>query len=253
MRFCIEIAFDGTNYHGWQNQPDGMITVQQMIEEKVAILLQKKINIVGASRTDAGVHIKQTYAHFDSETNLPAYFLRRLNFMLPPDIAIKNVRQVGATFHTRFDAIQREYQYFICYQKDPFAFQKKYHYPYQKLDVALMNKACAFIKTQHDFDAFCKRHAENKTTFCRIDLMQWNLIDENNLVFTVKADRYLRGMVKGLVGTMILVGRGIYAIEKLEEIFATQNKQLVNFAVPGSALYLTEVCYDKAFYELPLL
>jgi len=251
-RFCIEIGFDGTNYHGWQNQPDG-ITVQEVLEKNISILFQKKTNIVGASRTDAGVHIMQTYAHFDAERDLPKDFIRRLNFMIPHDIVVRNVRQVDDTFHTRFDAVQRMYHYRINYNKNPFAVNKSYYYPYPKLNVEAMNQACAFIKQHYDFAAFCKRNADNKTTHCRIDWMEWQVPNADELVFVVKADRYLRGMVKGLVGTMIKIGRGIYTQKDLEEIMLRKNKSVVNFAVPGNGLYLMEVLYPSAFYDIPLL
>jgi tRNA pseudouridine38-40 synthase len=251
-RYCIEIAFDGTNYHGWQNQPND-ISVQEVLEKNMSLLFQHKIILVGASRTDAGVHIQQTYAHFDTEKELPTQMMRRLNFMLPPDIAVKNLRPVSPTFHTRFDAIQRTYHYYICYQKNPFNTNRVYLYPYDKLNVEAMNEACAFLKTCYNFEAFCKRNADNKTTHCRIDFMQWTLQNDNELVFCVKADRYLRGMVKGLVGTMIKVGRGIYSLKDLEKLMASQDKSMVSFAVPGRALYLTEVLYGKEFYDIPVL
>ncbi len=251
-RYCIEIAFDGTNYHGWQNQPND-ISVQEVLEKNMSILFQHKIILVGASRTDAGVHIKQTYAHFDTENELPKQLLRRLNFMLPHDIAVNSIRQVHETFHTRFDAIQRTYHYYISYKKNPFNLNKEYLYPYEKVNIEAMNTACEFLKSNYNFEAFCKRNADNKTTHCRIDFMQWTMPNEHELVFCVKADRFLRGMVKGLVGTMLKVGRGIYSIDDLKQLMATQNKSMVSFAVPGSALYLTEVRYTPEFYNIPFL
>ena len=251
-RYCIEIAFDGTNYHGWQNQPNA-ISVQEVLEKNISILCQEKMILVGASRTDAGVHIKQTYAHFDYDKELPSYFMRRLNFMLPADIAVNSIRKVSDVFHTRFDAIQRTYHYYINYKKNPFNINKAYLYPYERVNIDAMNEACAYLQTQKDFEAFCKRQSDNRTTYCRIDFMQWTLENENELVFCVKADRYLRGMVKGLVGTMLKVGRGIYNIDDLKKIMLTQDKSMVSFAVPGSALYLTEVRYAQEFYDIPVL
>jgi tRNA pseudouridine38-40 synthase len=251
LRYVIEIAFDGTNYHGWQNQPNA-ISVQELIEKNMSILFQSKINVVGASRTDAGVHIKQTYAHFDAD-ELPKDFFRRLNFMLPPDIAIKSMRIVHDNFHTRFYAIQREYQYFIHYQKNPYLYNRSYYFHYNRLDLDRMNECASILKDYYDYDAFCKRNADNKTTHCRIDFADWKYTDADSIVFTVKADRFLRGMVKGLVGTMIMAGRGIYTVDDFKNIINAKLKNKVSFAVPGSALYLTEVLYAPDFYELPLL
>ncbi|MEN9522505.1 MAG: tRNA pseudouridine synthase [Bacteroidota bacterium] len=252
MRYVFEIAFDGTNYHGWQNQPNA-ISVQEILEKNISILYQQKIILVGASRTDAGVHIKQTYAHFDCELDVPKHFIRRLNFMLPADIAVKNLRQVPDSFHTRFDAIQREYQYLIHYEKNPYLFNRSYYFHYGRLDLDVMNACAKSLTSYYDYEAFCKRNSDNKTTHCRIDFAEWTMPDKDSILFTIKADRYLRGMIKGLVGTMIKAGRGIYTVEEFKEVVATKNKPKVNFAVPGSALYLTEVRFPEAFYELPII
>ncbi|MFM2224562.1 MAG: hypothetical protein RJA07_764 [Bacteroidota bacterium] len=252
MRYVIEIAFDGTNYHGWQNQPNA-ISVQELLEKNVSTLYQQKMILVGASRTDSGVHIKQTYAHFDSEVELPKDFIRRLNFMLPPDIAVKNLRQVPDNFHTRFDAIQREYQYLIHYEKNPYLYNRSYYFHYGRLNLEVMNECAKSLTSYHDYEAFCKRKADNKTTFCRIDFAEWTMPDKDSILFTIKADRYLRGMIKGLVGTMIKAGRGIYSVDEFKEVVATKNKPKVSFAVPGCALYLTEVRYPEGFYNFPIL
>lgn len=245
QRYLIEISFDGTHYHGYQTQPN-VISIQEVIEEKMSILFQEKISITGASRTDAGVHIAQTFAHFDVDKPLPKLFLRRVNFMLPDDICIKNIYIVPNTTHSRFDAIQRSYQYFLHYKKNPFLINKSYYFPYLPLDIQLLNEAAAFVQTQNDFASFCKRNSQVKTTICRIDNAHWEFDESRQqLVFSISADRYLRGMVRGLVGTMIKVGNQHMALDTFKSIFTDNLKNKVDFAAPGCGLYLTEVKYPE--------
>ncbi len=243
-RILLEIQFDGTNYHGYQLQ-DNVISVQQELEEKLSILFQEKVVITGASRTDTGVHIKQTYAHFDTEKEIPKDALRRLNFMLPGDIALNKLVEVGPKFHSRFDAIQRQYIYHIHYKKDPFLINKSLHFPYQPLNLEKMNEAADFIKTQTDFKTFCKRNSHNKTTLCRIDKAEWRSTGPDAICFEVYANRFLRGMVRGLVGTMMKVGKGKLTLDAFKAIVTNGDNRVAYFAVPGCGLYLTAVVYPE--------
>lgn len=229
---------------------DGVITVQEVVEKNLSILFREKIVIIGASRTDAGVHILQTFAHFESNQPEPKDVLRRLNFMLPNDIAIKQFGVAPPKFHSRFDAVQRQYQYFIHYQKDPFLDNRSYFFPYRHLKLELMNEAAAFLKTQTDFKTFCKRNSNNATTLCRIDLAVWKEVNKDSIMFEVRANRFLRGMVRGLVGTMMKVGMGKMSIEQFKAIVLSGDNRQANFAVPGNGLYLTAVVYPPGTFDL---
>jgi tRNA pseudouridine38-40 synthase len=248
-RYFIEISFDGTLYHGYQFQP-GVSSAQEELEKALSTLFQEKINIIGASRTDTGVHIKQTYAHFETDKVVPHLFERRINFMLPTDICIKKLHPVNGKAHARFDAIQRSYEYLINYTKNPFLINRSYYFPYQPLNIELLNEACRFLQTQSDFEPYCKRNSNNKTTLCRIDEIGWNYDqNENILKFNIKADRFLRGMIRGLVGTMIKVGNGKYSMDYFKEISIKKIKSRVDFSAPGCGLYLTTVKYPDNYFE----
>jgi tRNA pseudouridine38-40 synthase len=248
-KYFIEFQFDGTNYHGYQQQ-DNVISIQEVLEAKLSILLQEKTTLIGASRTDTGVHIMQSFAHFETDKKVPIELMKRLNFMLPPDIAIKQFGEAPANFHSRFDAYQRQYIYHIHYQKNPFLINKSYYFPYQELDIQLMNAACDYIKTQRDFKSFCKRNSNNKTTLCHIKLAEWRSTGPSSICFEVHADRFLRGMVRGLVGTMMKVGMRKLALADFIKLMESGDNRTANFAVPGCGLYLTAVKYPEG--RLPL-
>lgn len=246
--YYIRFGFDGTAFHGYQTQDNelNLRTAQQELEEKLSILFREKIVITGASRTDTGVHIVESFAHFKTEQPLPEHAVRRINFMLPSDIGVSRLGLAPEGFHSRFDAIQRHYIYHIHYDKDPFLHNRSLHFPYRHLDLDKMNEAAAYLKEQTDFATFCKRNSDNKTTRCRIDYIHWSQPTTNRIQFEVHADRFLRGMIRGLVGTMIKVGNGKTSFAQFKEIVASHDNKNADFSVPGCGLYLTRVIYPEA-------
>lgn len=244
QRYFIELAYNGKNYNGWQIQ-DNAPSVQQTINEAISVVLQKKINIVGCGRTDTGVHARQFFAHFDLEVSnqkLPIKSLiNKLNGILPSDISIYNIFLVQSELHARFSAIKRTYEYKITRRKDPFDFEYAYYYPFQ-LNVGLMNKAANLLLTYSDFTSFSKVNTQVKTNICKIEKVHWQ---ENGqlLVFQITADRFLRNMVRAIVGTLIDVGKGKISNQDFETIIDTKNRSNAGFSVPAKGLCLTEVSY----------
>ena len=209
------------------------------------MFFKSAISLTGSSRTDAGVHALQNFFHFDSDVlpQPPAIekAVYNLNAMLPPDIVVKSIRRVADEMHCRFDAIQREYQYFVYQQKDPFNNFRSYYYPY-KLDINLLQQAAAAILKFEDFSSFCKRNTQVKTFICNIAESSWEQ-QGTNFVYTVKANRFLRGMVRGLVGTMLKVGTGKIALEQFVQIIESRSAVKTDFSVPAHGLFLIKVNY----------
>lgn len=252
MRYFIELAYKGTNYHGWQYQP-GAVSVQETINKSLSILLKTNIDIVGAGRTDTGVHAKQMFAHFDSEVELKEnQLIQKLNSFLPNDIAINGLIKVADDAHARFDATKRTYQYYIHTVKD--VFEKEGSYFFQTpLDIKKMNAACKILFKHNDFECFSKVNTDVKTFNCVIFEANWKLKkirdnQDNNgidkLVFTITADRFLRNMVRAIVGTMINIGTGKINIEDFERIIESKDRSQAGFSVPAHALYLTKIDYE---------
>ncbi len=252
MRYFIELAYKGTNYHGWQYQP-GAVSVQETINKSLSILLKTNIDIVGAGRTDTGVHAKQMFAHFDSEVELKEnQLIQKLNSFLPNDIAINGLIKVADDAHARFDATKRTYQYHIHTVKD--VFEKEGSYFFQTpLDIKKMNAACKILFKHSDFECFSKVNTDVKTFNCVIFEANWKLKkirdnQDNNgidkLVFTITADRFLRNMVRAIVGTMINIGTGKINIEDFERIIESKDRSQAGFSVPAHALYLTKIDYE---------
>ncbi|EDP94594.1 tRNA pseudouridine(38-40) synthase TruA [Kordia algicida OT-1] len=241
MRYFIELSYNGEKYHGWQNQPNA-ISVQEVIEKALSILLRSNIAIVGAGRTDAGVHAKQMYAHFDTDVVFNrAELTFKLNSFLPKDVAIQQIHTVKEDAHARFDATGRTYEYWIVSEKNPFYTQSA-HTVYKKLDVDLMNKAAKKLFNYQDFKCFSKTHTDVKTYICQLEKAVWEQKGEL-LVFTIRADRFLRNMVRAIVGTLLEVGLGKLSIEGFKEIIASRDRNKAGTSVPGKALYLTAVTY----------
>ena len=252
MRYFIELAYKGTNYHGWQYQP-GVVSVQETINKSLSILLKKNIDIVGAGRTDTGVHAKQMFAHFDSEVELKEnQLIQKLNSFLPNDIAVNALIKVTDEAHARFDATKRTYQYHIHTAKD--VFEKEGSYFFQTpLDIKKMNAACKILFKHSDFECFSKVNTDVKTFNCVIFEANWKLIKTqksqgnkgvNKLVFTISADRFLRNMVRAIVGTMLNIGAGKINIEDFERIIESKDRSQAGFSVPAHALYLTKIDYE---------
>lgn len=243
MRYFITLSYDGTRYHGWQIQPEG-VTVQQVLQDALATLLRQHVTVVGAGRTDAGVHARQMVAHIDvdGEINDVDQLTYKLNRFLPYDISIQNVRLVSDDMHARFSAVRRRYRYFIHTEKDPF--KKKYscelHY---ELDYELMNVAAAQLKTYSDFGAFCKSHSDVKTTVCTVTKAHWVEYEPNAWYFEIEANRFLRNMVRAVVGTLIEIGRHRMSLSQFDQVVREGRRTGAGESMPANALFLESVEY----------
>jgi len=242
MRFFIELSYNGTDFHGWQVQPNAN-TVQEEINKALSTILNAKIEVVGAGRTDAGVHAKQMFAHFDSKVVLDTQKLKqKLNSFLPKEISIYNIIQVGDEVSSRFDAISRTYEYHIVQHKNPFS--NNAYYMHKKLNVTAMNMACKHILGKQDFTSFSKVNTDTFTNNCNVMIANWKW-EGSVLVFTIKADRFLRNMVRAAVGTLLNVGIGKITTVEVKNIIAAKDRCVAGTSVPAHALFLTKVEYPK--------
>ena len=242
MRYALLIGYDGTAYSGWQRQPNSN-TVQQEVERALSIVFKSTIATFGCGRTDAGVHATNFLLHFDLDVEMDPMIVVKLNGILPHDIVAKKVTLMDDDFNARFDAIYREYRYFISLKYDPFIINKAYLLK-SKLDVSAMNKACELILSNRSFGCFCKAGGNNKTTFCKVTVARWYKRGDK-LVFRVKADRFLRNMVRAMVGTLLLVGEGKMSLEDFAEVLSSEDRNRAGKSVPGWALYLWDVGYPN--------
>lgn len=244
MRYFLEISYDGTDYHGWQVQPNG-ISLQEVIEEKLSLLLKTPTAILGSGRTDAGVHAMRQFAHFDC-AELPYQkeeLIYKLNRILPIDISIRNIHPVIEKAHARFDATLRSYHYHISYIKDPF--RHKYRYTlWHPLDVDKMQEAAKMLFNYNDFASFCKYHHDAKTTLCKLEKAEW-VESPGNLNFIISSDRFLRNMVRAIVGTMVELGKGQITLDDFKNIIEAKDRQAAGFSCPASGLFLAEVLYPE--------
>ncbi|MGB1232429.1 MAG: tRNA pseudouridine(38-40) synthase TruA [Winogradskyella sp.] len=243
MRFFIEFSYNGKAYHGWQNQPNA-ISVQEVLEKALSTILKTKISTMGAGRTDAGVHASQMFAHFDFEKKIEKTDLvYKLNSYLPKDIAVTTIFEVKPDAHARFNALSRMYQYKISTLKHVFDYDFAYqvHLP---LNVDAMNAACNILFEYKDFQCFSKSKTDVKTYNCDIKEAFWTQTS-NGLIFTIKADRFLRNMVRAIVGTMIDIGLGKLKVEDLHQIMSSKNRSNAGFSVPAHGLYLVEIVYHE--------
>lgn len=242
MRYFIELAYKGTNYHGWQYQPDAD-SVQETLNKALSLLLKKEIDIVGAGRTDTGVHAKKMYAHFDYETEIDSKKLtQKLNSFLPKDIVIFDIIKVANEAHARFDATKRTYEYHIHTFKDAFVNEGSWLHQLP-LDLDRMNEACQVLFKHRDFECFSKTNSDVRTFNCIIYEANWQQ-NGNQLVFTIAADRFLRNMVRAIVGTMINIGLGKINLEDFEKIIESKDRGQAGFSVPAHGLYLTQIEYE---------
>lgn len=243
MRYFLELSYNGKAYHGWQNQPNA-ITVQEVLENALSTLLRTTIEIVGAGRTDTGVHALQMFAHFDCSSKLDIAQLKyNLNSFLPKDIAIQNIFEVKKDAHARFDAISRTYLYRICTEKDAFNFDKVY-YINNDLHIDKMNEASKILFEYNNFECFSKTNTDVKTFNCKIIKAEW-VKKNNELHFTIEADRFLRNMVRAIVGTLISVGTGKLEIEDMHTIIKSKNRSEAGYSVPAHGLYLSKIEYPE--------
>lgn len=249
-RYFIYLAYDGTNYHGWQIQPNG-ITVQECLMKALYTFLRKDIEVVGAGRTDTGVHASLMVAHFDyeGETLNTEAVKEKLNRILPQDIAVYQVRQVKADAHARFDATARTYKYYISTRKSPFNRHYSYRLP-DTLDFHKMNEAARALSEYVDFTSFSKLHTDVKTNNCKVSHAAWTKEDEHNWVFTIRADRFLRNMVRAIVGTLLEVGRGKITVEDFRKIIEQKDRCKAGTSAPAHALFLVNVEYHEEIFQV---
>jgi tRNA pseudouridine38-40 synthase len=245
-RYFIEVFYKGTNYSGFQIQQNAN-SIQAEVEKALKVFFKTDFLLTGSSRTDAGVHALSNFFHFDTDVlsgidvGTLAKAVYNLNAILPGDIVVKRVFNVSETAHCRFDAISREYKYFIYRKKNPFYADRAYHYPY-KLDMAILQAAASTIPSYKDFSSFSKRNTQVNHFICNIIKSEW-IIEDDFLVFNVKANRFLRGMVKGLVGTMLKVGTGKLIMEDFLRLIELKNSANTDFSVPAHGLFLVSVEY----------
>ncbi len=242
-RYFLEIAYKGTNYSGFQSQKNAN-TIQAEIEKAFSVLLKVNIIMTGSSRTDTGVHALQNYFHFDFDRTFDPDFIYKANAILPTDIVVKKITEVNPDTHCRFDAISREYRYYIYRQKNPFLKETAFYFPY-KLDIEAMHEAAAILKEYTDFTSFSKRNTQVKTFNCQIIESRW-VLEDDILIYNVKANRFLRGMVRALTATMLKVGRGKIKIKDFRSIIESKDCTRASFAVPAHGLFLVEVYYNES-------
>ena len=240
MRFFIELSYKGTNYHGWQVQSNAN-SVQAEINKALSSILNTKIEVTGAGRTDTGVHAKKMFAHFDCQQDLDGLKLvSQLNGFLPKDIAIYNIKLVADDANCRFDALSRTYHYHIIQQKSPFS--ENAYLLHKNLDVDAMNLACKHLLGKQDFTSFSKVNTQTFTNNCNVMLANWEQT-EGELIFTIKADRFLRNMVRSIVCTLLAVGEGKIKSEQVKEIIAKKDRGEAGTSVPAHALFLSNIEY----------
>ncbi len=243
-RYFLEVSYKGTHYSGFQVQQNAN-TIQAEIEKALEILFKEKFELTGSSRTDAGVHALQNFFHFDTGIAISNKHIYNLNAILPNDIVAKSIIEVSDDKHCRFAAESREYKYFIYTNKNPFLEDRAYYLPYQ-LDIDLLHQAAAILKQYQDFTSFSKKHTQVNNFICHIVISQW-LMEEDCLVYNVKANRFLRGMVRALVATMLKVGRGKITLEQFKQIIEAKDFAKAYFDTPAHGLFLVKVDYEKHF------
>lgn len=245
MRYFIRLAYNGAPFCGWQIQPNGT-SVQGELERAFSLILNEEIAIIGCGRTDAGVNARNFYAHFDSSQKLTreelAQLVHRINRFLPKEIVIFEIFPVHNDLHARFSATERTYKYYISRRKNPFDTQFAYplHIP---LDISLMNEAANYLLTVEDFTSFSKLHTQTHTNICNVTKALWHQTD-NQLIFEISANRFLRNMVRAVVGTLLWVGNGKITLKQFKEIIAAKNRCKAGFSVPANALFLEDIRYN---------
>lgn len=242
VRYFIEFSYNGKNYFGYQIQPNA-VSVQEEMEKALSTILREEIKTTGAGRTDTGVHAKKIFAHFETEKVLDEDLPRKLNSFLPADISVKRIFPVKDDFHARFDATYRTYEYYISLEKNPFTEESAWQHWRRPLDINKMNEACSILFEYEDFTSFAKLHTDNKTNLCKIYKAGWEQ-NGSELKFTVSANRFLRNMVRAIVGTMVDIGAGKLQPEDLRKIIENKNRNSAGTSAPAHGLYLVDVGYD---------
>jgi tRNA pseudouridine38-40 synthase len=249
-RYFIKLAFNGKNYHGWQMQ-DNALTIQSVINDALSKLLEEEINVTGCGRTDTGVHAKEFYAHFDINKILNKNdrdnIVFKLNNFLDDRIVIFNIIPVKPGSHARFDAISRTYQYFITRQKDPFDNDFSY-YVYGDINIDLMNEGAKILYEYEDFTSFSKLHSDVKTNNCKVLYAKW-AANKDKLIFTITADRFLRNMVRAIVGTLLDIGKKKISLKDFRKIIESKNRSDAGYSVPAKGLFLTKIEYPDDIFK----
>ncbi len=247
MRYFLYFAYNGTHFHGWQRQPNA-ITVQGVMENALTTVLRHPATLTGAGRTDTGVHAESMVAHFDIITPIEnkQQFCNHLNSLLPPAIAVRQLRMVQPSAHARFDALSRKYEYRTTMQKDPFLTELTTRIPCN-LDFCAMNIAADRLLLQTDFASFCKLHTDVKTTICHLSQAQW-IQSNGQWTFHIRADRFLRNMVRAIVGTLFDIGSGRTSMAQFEEILAAAHRTAAGMSAPAQGLFLTDVTYPDTIF-----
>ena len=242
MRYFVTFSYDGSRYHGWQIQPNGD-SVQAQLQRALSLLLRSETTVTGAGRTDAGVHARMMVAHFDTASEIDGRQLTyKLNKLLPRDIAVSQVARVADDLHARFSATSRMYRYYLHTEKDPFLSRTscELHYP---LDFGKMNEAAKVLMAYEDFGAFCKAHADVKTTLCRVTVAEWHQTSPTTWYFEIRANRFLRNMVRAVVGTLVDVGRGRVTLDDFRKIIEGKKRTEAGESMPAHALFLEDITY----------
>ena len=249
MRYFIELSYHGLNYHGWQVQPD-VVTVQEKLTEALSVILREKIDVVGAGRTDAGVHALQLFAHFDIDTEFDVTVIQqKVNAFLPADIVVASIFLVNKDAHARFDAVSRSYEYRIWLGRNPFLLDTTWQIHQQKFDVNKMNESAEVLLNYTNFKCFSKSKTDVKTYNCKITEAKW-VLEGNRLTFYITADRFLRNMVRAIVGTLIEVGLCKITKKDIIAIIKSEDRSKAGVSVPALGLFLSEIIYPKEIIKL---
>ena len=244
-RYFIRLSYRGAPFHGWQVQPNA-ISVQGEVENALSTVLRVPVSIVGAGRTDTGVNARTMYAHFDLDDDLPdiGKLLVSLNRLLGKDIAIHDIFKVADDAHARFDAVERTYKYFVSFEKTPFFYPLSWHCPHG-LDLEKMNEAASILLNVEDFTSFAKLHSDTKTNICKVTMAEWTMEENKMAVFTISADRFLRNMVRAVVGTLVDVGRGKMTLDEFKKVIERKDRCAAGQSMPGEALFLWDIKYNQ--------
>lgn len=242
QRYFIELAYNGSKYNGWQIQPNAP-SVQETLNKALSLILKQEINVTGAGRTDTGVHASFFIAHFETDTPIadPSKLCYKLNSLLDNSIAIREIYPVQPGAHARFSALSRTYKYYIDKTKDPFTHEFAFR-THPLPDIRLMNEACNILLEYEDFTSFSKLHTDSKTNICHLMFARWEE-QGNQLVFTIKADRFLRNMVRAIVGTLLEVGKGTLTLDGFRQVIESKDRCRAGSSVPGKALFLCDIEY----------
>jgi len=245
-RYFLELAYKGTRYSGFQIQ-ENAVTVQWEMEKAMGILYRQPFSLTGSSRTDAGVHAAKNYFHFDTALDIDPQSIYHLNAILPPDIVVKIIQKVKEDAHCRFNAIAREYEYYIYQQKDPFKADRAWFYPYA-LDLNSLQETASLLLEYRDFTSFSKRNTQVNNFNCTLEYSYWEK-NEDFLVYRVKANRFLRGMIRGLVGTMVKTARGKITADQFRAVIASKDCTKADFTSPAHGLFLINVIYPESVFS----